>query len=96
MKLAMPPNAIPRGSLYLTFAFLAYGTLVVRNGLVAGPWASGTALGIGFSLCIAGTLLTMFIAARRAYRAGRLLWMLATLLVWPLAYIYALYVDRGR
>lgn len=38
---------------------------------------------------------TMFIAARRAVRAGSWVWLAACVLFWPMSYVYTLAVERG-
>ena len=36
----------------------------------------------------------MFVAMRRAYRAGSWFWFLACLFIWPVTFVYALLVNR--
>jgi hypothetical protein len=39
---------------------------------------------------------SMFVAMRRAYLAGSWLWFIVCFMAWPLAYVYALAINRGH
>lgn len=89
-------NLVPKIGLALMLTFFAYGWAV------AGSSATGSPMEVfglfGTLLMYSGilaTLGTMFVAAIRAHRAGSRGWILASILFWPLSYVYTLGVNRG-
>jgi len=40
------------------------------------------------------TFATIYVAARRAHRAGSWPWLLAVVLIWPVSYLYTLGFNR--
>jgi hypothetical protein len=88
-------NLVPKIGLAVVAAFFLYGWAVVGPGATGSPVAvlgvPGTVL---LYAAIFATLATIFIAARRAHRAGSWAWFVAVIFVWPLSYLYALAVNR--
>ena len=88
-------NLVPKIALAILIAFFAYGYAVAPSDTTKTSLevlgAFGTVL---LYAVILATFATMFIAARRAHRAGSWPWLLAVIFVWPLSYVYALVVNR--
>jgi hypothetical protein len=88
-------NLVPKVSLALMVAFLAYGLAVAGTSATGSPVEILGVFGTGLLYsAILATFVTMFIAARRAQRAGSWLWFLAVIFMWPLSYVYTLGFNR--
>jgi len=93
----MSRNRIPKIGLALVALFFAYCAAVVGgSGSVAGGPIEvlgilGTAL---MFAAILATFATIYIAARRAHRAGSWLWFFGVIFMWPVSYLYTLVVNR--
>ena len=89
-------NLIPKVGLALTVVFFLYAWHVAGSSAIGNPTevvgVPGTVL---LYAAILATFATMFVAARRAHRAGSWFWFAAVVLVWPLSYLYALAVNRS-
>ncbi len=87
-------NALPKWSLAIVLAFFAYGALFVENGAGGGVVET---LGVPGAMllyaAILATFATIFVAARRAVRAGSWPWFVAVILVWPAGFFYALVMN---
>ena len=88
-------NLLPKIALAIVVTFVAYGYAVAPAGATGSPLEVLGVLGtVLLYVAIFATFATMFVAARRAHRAGSWLWLLAVVFVWPLSYVYALVVNR--
>ncbi|WP_296278758.1 hypothetical protein [Pseudoxanthomonas sp.] len=91
-------NAIPLASLALWGASLAYVWTISGQPRMADGGLSGDEMSlIEMAMMLAvplATFASMFIAMRRAYWNGSRFWLFACLLLWPLAYVYALLINR--
>jgi hypothetical protein len=85
-------NAIAWIGLAITLAFFGYAAYMARNGPTSQLTAVGATL---LYTTIAVGLVVMCQAALRAYHAGNRWWAAFCLFFWPVAYIYALAIDRA-
>ncbi|WP_159681138.1 hypothetical protein [Luteimonas sp. 9C] len=90
-------NLIPAIGLCLVIIFFAMCWIVVGDsGSVVG--SPSEVLGMLGALVLYATILAtfanIFIAARRAHRAGSWLWFFSVIFLWPVSYIYTLAVNR--
>jgi hypothetical protein len=89
-------NLVPMAGLAIVVGFLIYGSVVAESGASGSPVEIFGPLGAALLYtAILATFATIFVAARRAHRAGSWLWFFAVILVWPLSYVYALGVNRN-
>ena len=88
-------NLVPKIGLATVVAFFAYGWAVAGSSATGTPVEVLGVLGtVLLYTAILATFVTMFIAARRAHRAGSWAWFLAVIFIWPLSYVYALGFNR--
>jgi uncharacterized membrane protein YhaH (DUF805 family) len=90
-------NLIPKTGLALVLLFFGYCAVTVgTSGSV--PGSPMEVLGVVGTILLYVTILvtfaTIYIAARRAHRAGSWLWLLAVVFIWPVGYLYTLGVNR--
>jgi hypothetical protein len=87
-------NLVPKIGLGLVAAFFLYGWSVAGTSATGSPVEVFGVLGaVLMYAAILATLATVFIAGRRAHRAGSWLWLFAVIFVWPLSYLYALAIN---
>ena len=91
-------NAVPYIALGLLAAAILYLWVISGQPRMADGGVSGDEMTLTEkALCLAAPLsvfAAMFVAMRRAYRAGSWFWFLACLFVWPLTFFYTLLVNR--
>lgn len=91
-------NAIPNLALGLLAAAAFYLWLISGQPRMADGGLSGDEMNLAekaLSLAIPlSVFAAMFVAMRRACRAGSWLWLLACLFVWPVTFVYTLLVNR--
>ena len=90
-------NLVPKIGLVAVAAFFLYCWAVVGSaGSVSGSPVE--VLGLLGTILLYATVLvtfaTIYIAARRAHRAGSWFWFFVVIFLWPLSYLYALAVNR--
>ena len=90
-------NLVPTIGLCLVIIFFAMCWIVVgESGSVVG--SPSEILGMPGALFLYATILAtfanIFIAARRAHRAGSWLWFFSVIFLWPLSYVYTLAINR--
>ena len=91
----MKGNTVACAGLGITLLFFAYCAYITRNGPVA--QLDMTVFGwIVLYTTIVAVFATMFVAGRRAWRAGRAAWLFAIVFLWPTCFLYALVIDRGE
>ncbi len=90
-------NLIPKIGLALALLFFGYCAFTVgTSGSRSGSLME--VLGVVGTILLYATILvtfaTIYIAARRAHRAGSWPWLLAVVFIWPVGYLYTLGVNR--
>ncbi len=90
-------NFIPKTGLALFLLFFGYCAITVSSsGSV--PGSPLEALGVTGTILLYATILAtlanIYIAARRAHRAGSWPWLFAVILIWPVSYLYTLGFNR--
>ena len=91
-------NLIPTIGLALVILFFVMCWVVIGDsGSVAG--SPTKVFGIPGALLLYATIIVtfanVFIAARRAHRAGSWLWLFGVIFIWPVSYLYTLVVNRN-
>ena len=93
-------NAIPYFSLTLIALFALYMWNIsdqprMADGLLTGDEMTWTEKVMVF--CVPASIVcNLVLAMRRAKQSGSLGWLLASLFIWPLSYVYTLFVNPGN